>query len=230
MRNVVMLAVAAGLVLPTAAQAQRGPESRQPARAEAQADARAERIRLRNETDADLAAWNARNGNQQAQQRRENRREVRQDARREARQDIRREARQDARREIRQDIRRDARQNAYRDAYRDARQDARQDYRRDARQARRNYRDWRAYRQAERNAFRRGSYYAPRGYSYRRVGVGQRLLTSLFWGQSYWINPYDYYLPQPRYGFQRWIRYGNDVLLIDTRNGRVLVVYDNFFW
>ena len=53
---------------------------------------------------------------------------------------------------------------------------------------------------------------------------------SVFWGQRYWVDPYDYYLPEPRYGFQRWIRYGNDVLLIDTRTGRVLVVYDNFFW
>ena len=61
-----------------------------------------------------------------------------------------------------------------------------------------------------------------------RVGGG--LNSNLFWGSRYWVDPYDYYLPQPRYGYQRYIRYGNDVLLIDTRNGRVLVVYDRFFW
>ena len=232
MRNVVMLAVAAGLVLPSAAYAQRGPDSRDRGR-----EVNAERPERSTTNQSPYQVRQESRERYQREQRREDRRDARQD-RREDRQDWRqdrREDRQDARRDARQDARQDARRDAYRDAYRDARRDARQDYRRDQRQdyrrdQRRAYRDWRAYRQAERHAFRRGAYYAPRGYNYRRVSVGQRLLTSLFWGQSYWINPYDYYLPQPRYGYERWIRYGNDVLLIDTRNGRVLVVYDNFFW
>lgn len=193
MRNLVIMAVAAGLVLPTAASAQQ----RSP---------------------AEQAAWNARLESREAyaaQQRRDDRR----DDRREARED-RREDRRDDRREAREDRR---------DDRREWRQDRRED-RRDYRQARRDYRDWRAYRQAERNAFRRGAYYAPRGLAYRPVRVGARLNSNLFWGSRYWVDPYDYYLPQPRYGYQRYIRYGNDVLLIDTRNGRVLVVYDRFFW
>ncbi|KPM18314.1 RcnB family protein [Citromicrobium sp. WPS32] len=182
MRNLVIMAVAAGLVLPTAASAQQ----RSP---------------------AEQAAWNARLESREAyaaQQRRDDRREEWRDDRRDARED-----RRDDRREWRRDQRED---------------------RRDYRQARRDYRDWRAYRQAERNAFRRGAYYAPRGLAYRPVRVGGRLNSNLFWGSRYWVDPYDYYLPQPRYGYQRYIRYGNDVLLIDTRNGRVLVVYDRFFW
>ncbi len=164
MRNVVILAVAAGLVLPTAAFAKPTPEHRQQARIEARVDARA-----------------------------------------------------DARQDRREDRR-------------DARQDRRED-RRDYRQAQRqNYRDWRAYRQADRNAFRRGAYVAPRGQRYRPVRVGARLTSNLFWGSRYWINAHDYYLPQPRYSYQRYIRYGNDVLLINTRNGRVVAVYSQFFW
>ena len=197
MRNLVIMAVAAGLVLPTAASAQQ----RSP---------------------AEQAAWNARLESREAyaaQQRRDDRR----DDRREEWRDDRRNARQD-RRDDRREWRRDQREDR-----RDWREDRRDD-RRVYRQARRDYRDWRAYRQAERNAFRRGSYYAPRGLTYRPVRVGGRLNSNLFWGSRYWVDPYDYYLPQPRYGYQRYIRYGNDVLLIDTRNGRVLVVYDRFFW
>ena len=51
-----------------------------------------------------------------------------------------------------------------------------------------------------------------------------------FYGQRYWIaDPYRYRLPRLN-GPQRWVRYGNDVLLIDIRSGRVLSVYDGFFW
>ena len=171
MRNVVILAVAAGLVLPTAAYARPATDQRQQARIEARVDARLD---------------------------------ARQD-RREARQD-RREDRREARQERRED---------------------RREYRQAQRQ---NYRDWRAYRQAERNAFRRDAYVAPRGYRYRPVRVGARLDSNLFWGSRYWINARDYYLPQPRHNYQRYIRYGNDVLLINTRNGRVIAVYDRFFW
>ena len=203
MRNFVMLAVAAGLVLPTAANAQRGPENRRGPQAEAR-----ERAGNQGSMGDRIAAQVA----NAEQQRREEQRERRPE---------RRDDRRADRREDRRDDRRDARED---------RRDYRQDVRRDQRQARRAYRDWRAYRQAERNAFRRGAYYAPRGYYYRPVRVGGLLSASVFWGQRYWIDPYEYYLPQPSRYFQRWIRYGNDVLLIDTRNGRVLVVYDNFFW
>ncbi|MBD58580.1 MAG: hypothetical protein CL808_00450 [Citromicrobium sp.] len=212
MRNVMMLAVAAGLVLPTAASAQRGPEGRQQARAEARAEARVD-----TRSPAQIAMDN-RIAAREAYQR-EQRRDARQDRR-----DDRRDTRED-RREDRRDYRQDRRED--RGDYRQDRREDRRDYRQDRRQT---YRDWRAYRQADRNAFRRGAYVAPRGHYYRPVRVGNILRANVFWGQRYWIDPYDYYLPTPRYGYQRWIRYGNDVLLIDTRNGRVLVVYDRFFW
>ena len=208
MRNFVMLAVAAGLVLPTAANAQRGPENRRGPQAEAR------ELRAGNQGSiGDRIAAQVANAEQQ---RRAEQRDRRQDRREDRRRDVR-DDRRDDRRDWRQDRRED-------------RREYRQDVRRDQRQARRAYRDWRAYRQAERQAFRRGAYYAPRGYYYRPVRVGGLLSASVFWGQRYWIDPYDYYLPQPSRYYQRWIRYGNDVLLIDTRNGRVLVVYDNFFW
>ena len=240
MRNFVMLAVAAGLVLPTAASAQRGPENRRGPQAETR-EARGNQDSFGGQIAAQVARADQQRREEQ-RDRRPERREERREDRRDARQDVRedrRDARQDARqdrrenwREDRREDRRDWRQDRREDR-RDAREDRReyrQDVRRDQRQARRAYRDWRAYRQAERHAFRRGAYYAPRGYYYRPVRVGGLLSASVFWGQRYWIDPYDYYLPQPSRYYQRWIRYGNDVLLIDTRNGRVLVVYDNFFW
>ena len=193
MRKVVIMAVAAGLVLPATANAQRGPDDNRNARSQGQVQPTAHQR-------ATSPEWNARLAAREAYQQQQ-----RQEARREARDD-------------RRDDRRDARQD---------RREDRRDYRQDRRQ---NYRDWQAYRQADRNAFRRGAYVAPRGHRYRAVRVGARLSTNLFWGSRYWINARDYYLPQPRYGYQRYIRYGNDVLLVDTRNGRVLQVYSRFFW
>jgi len=102
--------------------------------------------------------------------------------------------------------------------------------RRDVRDARQEYReDWRDYRNKNRTVFRQGRYLPPRGYAYRPVRAGVNI-NRAFYNQRYWIaDPYRYRLPVVR-GPQRWVRYGNDVLLIDTRNGRVLRVYDRFFW
>lgn len=109
--------------------------------------------------------------------------------------------------------------------------------RRDVREARRDLRDsrqearedWRDYRQANRNVYRLPRYVAPRGYAYRPIGNGG-VLRPAFYGRSYWIaDPYRYRLP-PANGAQRWVRYGNDVVLINTRNGRVQRVIPNFFW
>ncbi|WP_136162426.1 RcnB family protein [Sphingomonas flavalba] len=110
------------------------------------------------------------------------------------------------------------------------RQDVREQ-RRDVRDARREYReDWQDYRRTNRNAFRRPAYAAPvRGWRYRPVTVGYSLPRA-FYGQRYLIgNPGAYRLGAPRAG-TRWVRYGNDVLLVNTRTGRVLTVYRDFFW
>ena len=120
--------------------------------------------------------------------------------------------------------RRDLRDAQFRGDRGDAR-DARRELRED-RQERRE--DWRDYRRTNRDAFRGGAYAGPRGYRYRPVAVGYRFAPE-YYGQRYWINPARYRLPvAPAY--QRWVRYGNDVALVNVRTGRVVTVYNGFFW
>ena len=131
-----------------------------------------------------------------------------------------RRSQQDVRRD-RQDLR-DAQRYGNRRDVREARRDLR-DSRQEARE------DWRDYRQANRNVYRLPRYAAPRGHAYRPIANGG-VLRPAFYGRSYWIaDPYRYRLP-PANGVQRWVRYGNDVVLINTRNGRVQRVIPNFFW
>ena len=55
-------------------------------------------------------------------------------------------------------------------------------------------------------------------------------LNRAFYGQRYWIaDPYRYRLPRAAAN-QRWIRYGNDVVLINARTGRVIQVINGFFY
>jgi Ni/Co efflux regulator RcnB len=103
---------------------------------------------------------------------------------------------------------------------------ARQELREDRQEARE---DWRDYRRTHRDVYRRPAYAGPRDFRYRPVAVGYRF-TPEYYGQRYWINdPYTYRLARPGFG-QRWIRYGNDVVLIDTRSGRAVQVYNSFFY
>lgn len=90
--------------------------------------------------------------------------------------------------------------------------------------------DWQRYRNSNRVVFRLGTYYSPyRNYSYRRVGIGG-FLDSLFFGSRYWINdPWQYRLPEV-YGPYRWVRYYDDVLLVDIYSGEVVDVIYDFFW
>lgn len=90
--------------------------------------------------------------------------------------------------------------------------------------------DWRRYREAHRSTYRIGRYYAPYyGYSYRRIGIGFTL-GSLFYGNRYWIDdPWSYRLPEV-YGPYRWVRYYDDVLLVDIYTGEVVDVIYDFFW
>jgi hypothetical protein len=135
------------------------------------------------------------------------------------------------------ELREDRRENRqeWRDDRRDDRQEWRQDRREDRRDWNRDWRrdqryDWQRYRQYNRNIYRGGSYYAPyRGYSYNRFSIGV-VLDRLFWGRNYWISdPWRYRLPAAPYGYQ-WVRYYNDVILVDTYNGRVVDVIHDFFW
>ncbi|MFW2830636.1 RcnB family protein [Sphingomonas sp. ID0503] len=101
--------------------------------------------------------------------------------------------------------------------------------RRDVREAKREYRqDWREYRRDHREAYRRPAYVGPRGWSYRPVNVGYRL-QPVYYGNRYVVSDYGRYrLPAP--GANRWVRWGNDVLLVNVRTGRVLQVNQGFFW
>lgn len=117
--------------------------------------------------------------------------------------------------------------NRWRNDYRDQRRD----HRRWDRGWRGNNRyDWYRYRSSNRNLYRAGAYYVPyRNWSYRRISVGFTL-GSLFYGSRYWINdPWRYRLPEV-YGPYRWVRYYDDVLLVDMYSGQVVDVIYDFFW
>ena len=91
--------------------------------------------------------------------------------------------------------------------------------------------DWYSYRSRYGDRYRLGRYYAPRGwdYGYTRFSVGI-FLNSLLFANSYWIDdPYSYRLP-PAYGTLRWVRYYDDALLVDIRDGYVVDVIHDFFW
>jgi Ni/Co efflux regulator RcnB len=89
--------------------------------------------------------------------------------------------------------------------------------------------DWRGYRDVNRGIFAMPAYVGPRGWAYRRYSAGARI-APIFYAQRYWIaDPWRYRLPWAA-GYQRWVRYGDDVLLIETRSGVVLDVISDFFW
>ncbi|AMO72935.1 RcnB family protein [Sphingorhabdus sp. M41] len=90
--------------------------------------------------------------------------------------------------------------------------------------------DWQRYRQTHRNHYRLGRYYSPyRDYRYRRLNIGI-YLGSAFYGSRYWINNPSYYRLPAAYPGTRWVRYYDDVLLIDTYTGEVIDVIYDFFW
>ena len=136
-------------------------------------------------------------------------------------------------REVRQDrreLRRDRRQGDVREVRRDRREvrgdrrELRQD-RRDVRYDRRDYRDNRYDRHRT-----RVRYVAPyRSWSYRPVSIGFRL-SPAFYSSRYYINDYGYYhLRTPR-PWERWIRYGDDLLLVNLRTGLVIDVIHYRYW
>jgi len=90
--------------------------------------------------------------------------------------------------------------------------------------------DWQRYRYSNRNAFHVGPYYSPyRGYGYNRFSIGI-FLDPFFYDQRYWIgDPWQYRLPPAEPGTE-WVRYYNDVLLVDVYTGEVLDTIYDFFW
>jgi hypothetical protein len=90
--------------------------------------------------------------------------------------------------------------------------------------------DWNRWRYSNRNIFHLSPYYSPyRNHRYSRFSIGF-FLDSLFYDQRYWIgDPWSYRLPPAPPGTQ-WIRYYNDVLLVDVYSGEVVDVIHDFFW
>jgi len=90
--------------------------------------------------------------------------------------------------------------------------------------------DWQRYRYANRNLYRPGRYYVPyRGHTYSRFSIGLFLSAPLY-ANRYWIaDPWQYRLP-PAYAGTQWVRYYDDVLLVDLYTGEVIDVIHDFFW
>ena len=88
-------------------------------------------------------------------------------------------------------------------------------------------RDWRY----EGQRYQTGSpYYHPRGYSYRVYNTGSYLPKSYWQAQRYWIaNPANYRL-SPTWNGVRWVRVGNDALLVRTINGAILSTVRGLFY
>jgi Ni/Co efflux regulator RcnB len=143
------------------------------------------------------------------------------------------QSRQEIRRD-RQDLRQEQRQldRAYRTGDRREIRDERNDVRQARRELREDSRDFRQDRRAGNRggyAYRGGAYRGPQGYRYRPVNVGHRFAPN-YYGRNYWVNDYSrYQLTRPRFGYQRWVRYGRDVVLVDTRSGRVIQVRNRHF-
>lgn len=106
------------------------------------------------------------------------------------------------------------------------RQDVREE-RRDVREARQEYReDWREYRQKNRGAFQANRFNAP--FRYRTFNNGVAIGSS-YYAPRYRVNNYaSYRLPNPG-RFQTYVRHYNDVLLVNTRTGRVIRAYRGFY-
>jgi Ni/Co efflux regulator RcnB len=108
----------------------------------------------------------------------------------------------------------------------------RQTIRSDRRVVRADQRATRANRQVARSNRRaRSAYIAPvHNWSYRPVSNGYRL-QSVFYSPRYYISDYGTYgLQAPIHPWLRWIRYGDDLLLVNIRTGRVLDVVHYRYW
>jgi hypothetical protein len=90
--------------------------------------------------------------------------------------------------------------------------------------------NWIGHRQANRFLFAPGPYFAPfAGHFYRPVGLGF-FLDPLFFQPRFFLNdPWAFRLPPPGARF-RWVRYYDDVLLVDVFTGEVVDSIPNFFW
>lgn len=140
------------------------------------------------------------------------------------RQDVREEQRE--LRGDRRDLNRAVR-SGDRDDIRDERRDVR-DGQRDVRDARQDYReDWQDHRRSHRGLYRAQRFDAPFRYRPFTVGVS---IGSSYWGPRYQVNRVDRWrLPHAGH-HHTYVRHYDDLLLVNTRSGRVVRVYRGFFW
>jgi Ni/Co efflux regulator RcnB len=106
------------------------------------------------------------------------------------------------------------------------RQEVREE-RRDVREARQEHKeDWREYRQKNRRAFQASRFTAP--FRYRTFNTGVSIGAS-YYAPRYRVGNYaNYRLPNPG-RYQTYVRHYNDVLLVNTRTGRVTRAYRGFY-
>jgi Ni/Co efflux regulator RcnB len=107
-----------------------------------------------------------------------------------------------------------------------SREEIRRD-RRDVREERRELQDARQELREDRADRNRIRYAAPyRNWRYSRISVGHQLRPS-FYTSRYSVTDYSRRgLHQPG-RFKRWVRYGDDLVLVNVRNGRVIQVLHN---
>ena len=93
--------------------------------------------------------------------------------------------------------------------------------------------DWQSNRNRYGNNYRQGRYYGSQyggGYGRNgRISIGVTI-GSPYYSSRYQVNNPSYYRLPPAYAPYRWVRYNDDVLLVDTRNGYVADIINNFFW
>lgn len=113
-----------------------------------------------------------------------------------------------------QDHRRDHDRREWRDNRHDSRHDRRE--------------GWQRWRDDNRQHYRRGNWRAPFAYRSFRNGA---IMPRTYWAPRYYLGNWNSYrLPAPGSRHYRYVRHYDDVLLVDTRNGRVIRAYRNFFW
>jgi Ni/Co efflux regulator RcnB len=71
-------------------------------------------------------------------------------------------------------------------------------------------------------------FHYPHGYAYRRWTIGL-FLPHLFLSTAYYFDSYTRMGLEPPPPGYRWVRYGPDLLLVQTRTGRIAdVIYGAF--
>jgi hypothetical protein len=132
-------------------------------------------------------------------------------------------------RELRQDQRQLHQAQRYGDRgdIRRERRDVREEYR-DVGEARQEYReDWRDYRHHNRGLYRAARFDAP--FRYRPFNAGVNIGPA-YWGPRYQVHRVDRWRLPPAGPRQTYVRHYDDLLLVNTRSGRVAHVYRGFFW